>query len=272
MYPLSRTITAIMPSKNPRQTPPTLDPATARRALKSQLVALDALKGRNASEAEDDEREWEHLTQSIVERAFGIGSSNLSKFRNAQWAGSHAVREVEFRDFHQEQINYDERQRAFTSLLRSLIAELELLLPPEEIRGIYEGGDAYEFYRDVSSLFAAATREIFIVDAYLDENVFDLYLAKIPTGTPVRLLTGNLGKDVLAVATLYAKGKPLQLRTSNGVHDRVVFIDGRGWLIGQSIKDAAHKKPTTVSELLAPRLTIFRSAHEKLWTAATVAI
>jgi hypothetical protein len=259
-----------MPAKKPAQSPPTLDPATALRALEAQLAALDALKGRNSSEAEDAESEWEQLTQSIIERGFGADSSNVSKFHAARWAGSHAIRE--YRDVEQEQINYEKRQRAFGSLLRSSIAELKLLIPSQGVRGTYQAGDAYEFYLDLSSLMVAGTREVFIVDAYLDESVFNLYVDKVAAGTCVRMLTSNVGKNVIAIATLYSKGKPLQLRSSNGIHDRAVFIDGRGWLFGQSLKDAAQKKPTTMIELSLSTLTLFRDAHERIWAAATVLV
>lgn len=259
-----------MAGRKPAQDRPTLEPASALRALKTQLAALDALKGRNSSEAEDDEGEWEQLTQSIIERAFCKESTNVSKFHSARFAGSHAIRE--YRDVAQEQINYDKRQRAFAVLLRGLIAELRLLVPADEIRGVYHGGDAYGFYRDISTLVVAGTCEVFIVDAYLDESVFNLYVDKIVAGTSVRMLTGKSAKNVAAVAALYAKGKPLQLRLSTEIHDRVIFIDGRGWLVGQSFKDAAQTKPTTMIELSALLLPAFRAAHETIWNTATVIV
>jgi hypothetical protein len=253
------------------QAPPTLDPGVALRALERQLAALDALKGRRCVEAADEESEWEQLTQSIIERAFGKDSTNVGTFHSAGWAGSHAVRDVyEYRDLAQDQVNYDLRQRAFASLLRGLIAELKLLVPSEDIRGTYQAGDAYAFYRDLSSLIVAGTREMFIVDPYIDESVFNLYVDKVSAGTSLRILTSNVVKNVVAVATLYAKGKPLQMRSSSGIHDRAVFIDERGWLVGQSLKDAAHKKPTTVTELLDP--THFRDANETIWAGATIVV
>jgi hypothetical protein len=38
------------------------------------------------------------------------------------------------------------------------------------------------------------------------------------------------------------------MRSSNGVHDRVVFADDKCWVIGQSIRDAAVKRPTYIVE------------------------
>jgi hypothetical protein len=54
---------------------------------------------------------------------------------------------------------------------------------------------------------------------------------------------------------MYAKSRPLELRSSADAHDWAVFLDQRGWVIGQSIKDTARKKPTYVIELDEPALT-----------------
>lgn len=259
-----------MSTKKPVQAPPTLDVSKALRALETQLGALDALKGRNVSEVADEESEWEQLTQSIVERAFGKDSPNISKFNSARWSGSHAVRDVYgHNNLSQDQTNYDLRQRSYASFLRSVIAELKLLIPDTEIQSAYQAGDAYAFYRDLSALIISGTREIFIVDAYVDEKVFNLYVDKVLVGTSLRILTSDIRKNVLLIATLYSKGMPLQMRSTKGIHDRVIFIDGRGWLVGQSFKDAAHTKPTIMIELSESTLTNFRDAHEKIWADAT---
>jgi hypothetical protein len=73
-------------------------------------------------------------------------------------------------------------------------------------------------------------------------------------GTPVRILSNNIGANVVTVARMYAKNKPLELRSSQNIHDRVMFLDRRGWVSGQSIKDAARKKPTYLIELDEPLL------------------
>ncbi len=54
------------------------------------------------------------------------------------------------------------------------------------------------------------------------------------------------------------------------MHDRMLFIDQRGWVIGQSIKDAARKKPTYLIELEEPSLSTERDIHNRIWAAATI--
>ena len=145
---------------------------------------------------------------------------------------------------------------------------LNLQFPEDEIKGVYEPGDQYGFYRDLSSLIVTTTREIFIVDAYLDEDVFNLYVAKVPASAMVHILSNRIGPNVETVTKMYAKRRSLELRSSADVHDRMLFIDQRGWVIGQSIKDAARKKPTYLIELEEPSLTAERDIHNRIWAAA----
>ena len=218
-----------------------LAPERAVKALRRQLEGLRKLKNRNYQEAEMDETEWMHLTQNIIEGAFGKSSTNLHKFYAARSAGSHNIRGISRQ---QRQRNFELRIKEYEALLRSLIETMKLQLPEEEIQGVYNPGGAYDFYRDLSSLVEAATNEILIVDAYLDEEVFNLYVSKVPDSATVRILSDKIGPNVEVVAGKYAKSQQLKLRSSRNIHDRMVFLDQRGWVIGQSIKDAAQKKPT----------------------------
>jgi hypothetical protein len=53
------------------------------------------------------------------------------------------------------------------------------------------------------------------------------------------------------------------------VHDRVVFADERCWVIGQSIKDAAQKKPTYIVELDAEPM---KRIYEDIWSRSQLVI
>ena len=253
------------------QKEPTIALDRALKALRQQLEALQRLKNCSYQEATAEETEWRHFTESIIETAFGNPSTSLSKYYLARSAGDYYV---DLRDISppQRQVNFESRIREYESLLRSLVNTLELQLPEEDVKGTYEPADEYAFYRDLSSLFAAATNDILIVDAYLDERVFNLYVSKVPDATAIRILSNQIGHNVETVARMYAKSQPIELRSSGSIHDRLVFLDQRGWVIGQSIKDAARKKPTYLIELDEPLLTASRKAHNAIWAAATVII
>ena len=261
MFMPSRRITA----KNE----PTLEPDRALRALAEQIERLQKLKNRNCDEADAEETEWESLTQVVLEAAFGDPSSSLSKFYLARAAGQHSLTGIGPR---QRQINFEARLTAQEALLRSLVEALRLQLPEEGIKGVYAAREDYAFYRDLSSLFESAARDIFIVDAYLDEQVFNLYVNKVPISATVRVLSNSISANVIAVAKMYANKRTLQMRSSADAHDRAVFIDQRGWVIGQSIKAAARSKPTYMVELNESRLIFARDVHNTMWAAATAVI
>ena len=248
----------------------TLAPERALQALRRQLDALRKLKNRNYQETGTDETEWKNLTRNIIEGAFGDSSPPMYQFHAARSAESHNIHGISQQQRHQR--NFELRIKEYEALLRSLIETLKLQLPEEEIQGVYNPGDEYGFYRDLSSLVEAATNEILIVDAYLNEEVFNLYVSKVSDSATVRILSDKIGPNVEVVAGKYATSQQLKLRSSRNIHDRMVFLDQRGWVIGQSIKDAAKKKPTYLVELTEPSLTASRDAHEKIWNEAKVII
>jgi len=244
---------------------PPFEPGRALAAFKRQQAALDALRGRGFREAAADEQAWQNLTQSLIERTFGNPSSNLSHFFSARSAGYYNLMGI---DDHQRQQNFEERLSANESLFKSIIAELELELPEEGVKGAYAPGDEYAVYRDLSSIISPARSRVLIVDAYIDEDLFNLYVSKVQLAR-VDILTNRVGANVETVAAMYATSHAISLRKSNTFHDRLVFVDDRGWVIGQSVKDAAVKKPTYMIELDEPALTMLRDLHESIFQAAT---
>jgi hypothetical protein len=99
--------------------------------------------------------------------------------------------------------------------------------------------------------------------------VFDLYADGIDRNIQFRILTNNLPSDALTVAQKYAGGGNLALRTTNAIHDRVIFADDRVWIVGQSLKDAAKKKATYIVE---HDVTLMRPVYQDIWDKAQVVI
>ncbi len=132
---------------------------------------------------------------------------------------------------------------------------------------IYQKGQVYDFYKDIRDITQQAKREVFLVDAYPDEEVLDLYLEKTSTGVAIRILTNMPKRNFLSVARKF-KMKPgvtFEVRTSGDCHDRVFFIDDTCWVMGQSLKDAA-KKPTYLVKIESQQL--FKKVFEDLWAQA----
>ena len=261
-----------MATRKSQQTtiPPSLTPERAYAAIKKQLESLQTLRGKNYMEAEQQERQWTMLTQSIIERSFGNTSSNLSHFYSSKSAGNYFITPFGGGTNHGlNQSNFEERINSLEAFLKSTLSELELIMPEKEIQGQYDIGDQYEFYRDIRAILGSATTDVMIVDPYLSTELFDVYADGINKSIHLRILTNNPPSSVSVVATKYAAGGKFELRTSAAIHDRLILIDQRAWFIGQSIKDAAKKKPTYVVEQDG---TLVRPIYESIWNTAAVVI
>ena len=255
----------------PQETAPDLSPEKAYSVLSAQLEKLQTLKGQDYQKAKAAEEEWYHLTEKLVMRSFGNGGPNYRNFTDARLAGEHRLRLAYSAragiNHGLNQRNFQARLQAYENALKSSLAELEIDLPDAEIKGVYGPGEEYEFYRDLKSILATAQGEIFVIDPYLSAEIFDVYAGAIPRKVKFWLLSNNVSSDVKNLAQKYASGGNLQFRVSDSVHDRVIFVDKRVWLSGQSIKDAAKKKPTYVVEHDEP---LMREIYERIWQSASV--
>jgi hypothetical protein len=236
-------------------------------ALKKQSSALGGLRGKSYQEAEYEEKTWVNLTLSVLTHGFGEGSDNVSQLKRAGWAGEHSVFEMHPGVY---QSNFNKRIESYKSVLESSIAELELMMPEAEIAGAYEVGDDYAFYKDLKTIVGFAAGELFIIDNYLDTDLFDVYMENVGPAVQVRVLTRQTSLPLEAVAKKFANRGNFELRVSTGVHDRVAFADERCFVIGSSIKDAAVKKPTYIVEHSGG--CAMKDIYEKQWAAAICSV
>ena len=259
------------------ETKPDLPPDRAYAALSAQAKALEKLKARLYSEARADESEWCSFTQKMIIRSFGSDSRNNQDFHFCGYETSREPSRAQIPSFADRlddepirlQRNFEARLRCYEGVLRNCLAELQMDLPQAEIKGVYEPGEEYEFYRDLKSILGTAQGEIFVIDPYLSTEIFDVYAGSIPRSVMFRLLSNNVSSDVTDLAQKYASGGNLQFRASTLIHDRVIFVDNRVWVSGQSIKDAAKKKPTYIVEHDEP---LMREIYERIWQSASVVI
>lgn len=253
----------------PQPTPPDLSPDRAYAALSTQLESLGGLKRLPFRAVEGKEKEWVQLTGNIIRRAFGSDNPNVSHFGYAKSAGEYFV--VPFGraiDPGLDQRNYEARIQAYEAVLNSCLSELRLDLPEPEIQSVFEPGQEYEFYRAVKTILGFARKEILVVDPYINSEMFDVYAGSIPRTVTFRLLTNTpkIPPAVLPVAQKYATGGNFQFRSSSLIHDRVLFVDNRVWVCGQSLKDAAKKASTYIIEHDEP---LMRPIYENVWASAT---
>jgi hypothetical protein len=239
------------------------------RVLKQQLEKLQAFKDKNHREVSNEETVWQQNTEGAILHGFGEGSHNAGHYYSARSAGQWSMRGV---SDHQAQLNYSQRIAKFEATLLSSIAELEASMPAAEVQRAYDAGDEYAFYKDLKDIMAKAIADIFIVDNYLNTEFFELYVATVKPGITFRILTDQLKGNLEAVARKYANSYTIELRSGPNVHDRHIFVDQRCWTVGQSIKDAATKKPTYMVELSSGLVQTMRPIYEDLWAGAAVVV
>jgi len=133
---------------------------------------------------------------------------------------------------------------------------------------VYEKGMVYDFYTDIREITQTAKNEAFVIDAYPDEEVLDLYLEKLSPTVRMRILANKPKGNFMAVAKKFKQkpGVTFEVRGSPDCHDRLFFVDNSCWVMGQSIKDAG-KKPTYLARMESHDL--FRKVFEELWRNAT---
>ena len=150
-------------------------------------------------------------------------------------------------------------------ILRCTISMLEMSAFPREEK-IYAQGDQYALYKDLKEIIGNSKSEVFIIDPYANEEIFDLYLEKVGSNVAIRFLTKDPSSALRSVISKFA-AKPsinFEARNSHDIHDRVIFIDETDcWILGQSFKNAASKKPTYLIPIES-RIDM-KNLYEDIW-------
>ena len=134
-------------------------------------------------------------------------------------------------------------------------------------------GAAYDFFKALNDLIATAKTEIFIADPYLDAEIFDGYLERVPDGVSVRLLLNKNAQNVQVAAMKFQIQFPskIEIRRSSDIHDRAIFVDQTEcWVLGASIKDAAVKKPTYLVPIALDVASAKLKHYEAIWASGII--
>jgi hypothetical protein len=188
----------------------------------------------------------------------------------AQWDPLQAEKVLQWIDSPNNEYNMRGNSGNLLSLLYRAIAVVETQTPAQTGQA-FGPGAAYDFFKTLRDLLATATRSVLIVDPYLDATVFDEYLTSVSQRASVRLLTLHYATALKPAVTHFIAQTHMRIeaRKSSSIHDRVIFLDDSScWVLGQSIKDAANKKPTYLAPLDAEMTKLKKDDYEKIWIAA----
>ena len=137
-------------------------------------------------------------------------------------------------------------------------------------------GKGFDAFTAIAKVFGKATKEILIVDPYLDEKIFTDFMLAIPEHIPAKLLASNKNtkRGILQPAFNRWAGqhggtRPTELRVAshNDLHDRLVIVDNtKVWILSQSFNSFAERAPASIMLSQTPEEKI--EFYKNMWNNA----
>jgi len=113
---------------------------------------------------------------------------------------------------------------------------------------IFAEAKPYEAYREIEKIVRRCTNQLALMDPWVDEDIFPLYLESVPAPVSIKIITLHMTGKFEAITKKFSQQrKQFEVRLHD-IHDRYIIVDDRAWLIGQSLKDAG-RKPLAIIEL-----------------------
>lgn len=114
---------------------------------------------------------------------------------------------------------------------------------------VFKKKNAHSFDKLLRETLGKATSNVDIADTYVSGKLFDTLLDEIPQSVPIRFVYQNDTGGFAQRSTRFSQQYDFTTKQSAEFHDRFLIVDGRGYIIGPSLKDAADKKPATLVAL-----------------------
>ena len=122
--------------------------------------------------------------------------------------------------------------------------EIELLISTKELptQGVFFDGQIFDAYKLMSRIIRSATREIILIDNYIDESVL-AHLSKRTANVKAIIYTKSISRVLqLDLERHNSQYPPIQIRELCESHDRFIIIDRNElYHIGASLKDLGKK-------------------------------
>lgn len=149
------------------------------------------------------------------------------------------------------QKHYLEDLEGRETALKSIIQKYEILgetVPTSKVpsEAVYPSDTPYSAYKHIRSIITSATKQLTVVDPYVDDTVIIL-LEEVQHDVEIRVLTRNMKGDFKLAGQKFKKQREkaqqgtLEVRRSGKLHDRFVVADDKLFHLGASIKDAGTK-------------------------------
>ncbi len=183
---------------------------------------------------------------AILSVGYRVNSKNATLFR--QWANK-ILKEYLLRGYSVNQhllymeSRIDHRLSEHDNQIKELSGKVDFFLrtslPPKE--GILFDGQIFDAHVFACGLIKNAKERIVLIDNYIDETVLTL-LDKRSNGVTATVFTSRLSKQLqLDIERHNNQYLPIEIKTTNRIHDRFIIIDETLYHIGASIKDLGRK-------------------------------
>jgi len=133
---------------------------------------------------------------------------------------------------------------------------------------VFKQGNAHSFDKFLRSILKKAIKGVNIADTYVDGSLFDTLLDEIPKAVPICFVYGKDTGGFIQRAGRFSAQYKIIFKESKQFHDRFLIVDGKGYIIGPSLKDAAEKKPATVVVLNADDSKKLIDLFAEIWKTA----
>lgn len=132
-------------------------------------------------------------------------------------------------------------------------------------------GSVFHYFDELRQVIELARNDLLFVDPYLDAEFISRYMPHVAIGVSVRLLSSKSTPALASAALLFSQqeGLSISVRSSPGLHDRYLFVDGSAcYQSGSSFKDGAKRAPTTLVQITDAFVPV-RDTYEGLWVAGS---
>jgi len=164
------------------------------------------------------------------------------------------------------------------AILHRALASAELYAPAAAQGAFIPVGAAFDAFQVIGKVFGGATKDVFIIDPYMDAKVLTDFAPLAPEQVAIRLLTDSFYTKPEALqpaATRWVQqhgaARPLATRLTAPrlLHDRLIIIDGAHvWSLTQSLKDMASRSPASVLRVEVDLAKLKADSYEQFWAGA----
>ena len=176
---------------------------------------------------------------------------------------------------------YIQREPALEEMLKIMrrTAAVAEVASPIAVRGSFiHAGNVFDAMTVLGKVFRTATKDVLVVDPYMDDKALSDFLLAAPEGVPIRLLSDQAHlKPTLRPASQrwqqqYAAKRPLSVRitTPRALHDRLIIIDdSTAYISTQSLNGLAVRSPASIMRADPEMAQLKIEAYQLIWNNAS---